>query len=552
MNGAEFIVRILIKSGSRTVFGYPGGTVLSLYDSLYRHRSEIRHVRTSHEQGSAHAADGFARMSGKPGVCIATSGPGATNLVTGIANAFMDSVPVIFITGNVEHSLIGTDSFQEVDIVGMTLGITKHSWAVRSPDMLIDAMTSAERICMTGRRGPVLVDVAKDVLDCDSPDYTDALEMFEPFSQTETACGAKTETAPDEEEISGVLGLIAESKKPLVICGGGVRQAGAGEELIEFARSAGAPVCQTLMGIGTLEPDEPLNLGLMGAMAGKAAKKALNECDLIIAVGARLGNKVADISGLVSGGKKLVQIDADRAEINKIVKADAYIASDAKMALRGILARSGGIAGRKPWLTRDSFAENVSGVQKHDLKKGFVDPEDIFAAVKKGAGNSLTVASDVGLHQLYTASHFPLGPADRFISSGGLGTMGFGIGASIGAKIAGPERTTVLFAGDGGFMMSMNELATVAAEKLPLIIIVMRNGELGMVREMQRKYCGRRYSQTKLGLKVNIPRLCSSFGIDGVRARTAVEIEQAVKDAVCENRAVVIEVRTVLRGAEND
>ena len=230
MNGAEFIVRILIKSGSRTIFGYPGGTVLSLYDSLYRHRSEIKHVRTSHEQGSAHAADGFARMAGRPGVCIATSGPGATNLVTGIANTFMDSVPVIFITGNVEHSLIGTDSFQEVDIVGMTLGITKHSWAVRSPEMLIDAMTSAERICMTGRRGPVLVDVAKDVLDSDSPDYINALERFAPFSQIPQ--GTKTGDAPDEDEISGVLRIVAGSKKPLVICGGGVRQADAGEELI--------------------------------------------------------------------------------------------------------------------------------------------------------------------------------------------------------------------------------------------------------------------------------------------------------------------------------
>ena len=544
MNGAEFIVRMLIKNNIRTVFGYPGGTVLSLYDSLYRHRKELKHIRTAHEQGAAHAADGFARMSGRPGVCIATSGPGATNLVTGIANAFMESVPVIFITGNVEHSLIGTDSFQEVDIVGMTLGITKHSWAVRTPELLAEAMENAFSISMSGRKGPVLIDVAKDVLEGEWPGFESVSENYLPAEPKEAP-------APESSDVARVAKLIEDSSRPLIICGGGAKQSGAGEELLELARTAGAPVCSTIMGIGTLPPDEPLNLGILGAMAGENAKQALRECDLIIAAGARLGNKVTDIAGLKASGKQLVQIDADRAEINKIVPADAYIASDAKAALKAILARLRGIPANPAWFSPSENASAASETAQMPLKRGRMDPETVFGAVKRQAGGDLTVVTDVGLHQLFTARYFPLGPSDRFVTSGGLGTMGFGLGASIGAALACPGRTTVLFTGDGSFMMNMNELSTVAAEKLPLIVIVMRNGALGMVREMQRVQCGRRYSQTKLDQKINIPKLCAAFGLKGIRARTPEELEQAVKDAVNENRAAVIEVRTVLRGAEN-
>lgn len=544
MNGAEFIVRMLIKNNIRTVFGYPGGTVLSLYDALYRHRKELEHIRTSHEQGAAHAADGFARMSGSPGVCIATSGPGATNLITGIANAFMDSVPAVFITGNVEHSLIGTDSFQEVDIVGMTLGITKHSWAVRTPELLAEAMENAFSICMSGRRGPVLIDVAKDVLEGECGLYDDVQGRFAMPVIKETP-------APESRDVALVTKLIENSLKPLIICGGGAKQSGAGPELLKLSRAAGAPVCSTLMGIGTLPPDEPLNLGILGAMARKDAKQALRECDLIIAAGARLGNKVTDIAGLKASGKRLVQIDADRAEINKIVPADAYIASDAKTALKAILARLNGIPAKAPWFSSAESASDEQKVQEQTLKRGWLAPEAVFDSVKRAAGGGLTVVTDVGLHQLCTARYFPIGPSDRFITSGGLGTMGFGLGASIGAFAAMPGRTTILFTGDGSFMMNMNELATVASQKLPLIIIVMRNGALGMVREMQKAYCGRRYSQTKLDQKLNIPKLCSAFGLKGVRAKTPAELEQAVKGAVNENRAAVIEVRTVLRGAEN-
>lgn len=548
MNGAEFIVRSLIAAGHDTVFGYPGGTVLSLYDSLYRHRKEIRHVRTAHEQGAAHAADGYARMSGKPGICIATSGPGATNLITGIANAFMDSVPVIFITGNVEHFLIGTDSFQEVDIVGMTLGVTKQSWAIRTPEMLVRAINSAAAIALSGRRGPVLIDIPKDILEKNNKAY-DCL--FSPLSATGDRpsfsrsvpvpadsffAPAATGDRPSFRELSV---LVGQAKKPLIICGGGVKSAGAGEELKKYASLIGAPICETLMGIGAVDRSFPLNFGLLGSMASDDAKKAFEESDLMISVGARLSNRVIDAGKLEDGKTKLIQIDADRAEINKIVRADAYIAADAKAALRGILAHSEGIVARKPWITRKTAPPPVDPFS----------PQQIFDAVRRAAPEKITVCTDVGLHQMFTAKYFAFREDDRFITSGGLGTMGFGLGAAIGAQIAAPDRPTVLITGDGSFMMNMNELTTVAAQKLTPVIIVMRNNQLGMVREMQRQQCGRRYSQTLIRQKINIPKLAASLGIRGVRADDEKTLEYEVRQALEGRYAVVIEVRTKKRGA---
>ena len=589
MNGAEFIVRALIRQGQKTVFGYPGGTVLSLYDSLYRHRKEIRHVRTAHEQGAAHAADGFARASSGVGVCFATSGPGATNLVTGIANAFMDSVPLVFITGNVEHALIGTDSFQEVDIVGMTLGVTKHSWAARSAAMLSDAMTRAFGIALGGRKGPVLIDVAKDVLEGDDPVYDTALEKIGPYAPG-TPCGGRGKCAgrgEDEacvtagqdagadagaefgvaagQDVDNAVRLMEAAKRPLIIAGGGAVASGAGEEVTELARKLGAPVCHTLMGTGLMPSGDPLNFGLLGQMASARVRAAADECDLLIVVGARLSNKVADLREFGTSGKKLLQIDSDRAEINKVVRADVYIAGDAKAALRGILTRSGGIVERRPWCggvdgyalpgenveidARATFSENDEiDAATRVVKKGYVDPIEIFDAVRRAAGEGITVATDVGCHQLYTARYFRFEPEDRFITSGGLGTMGFGLGAAVGAQIASPDRVTVLFTGDGSFLMNLNELSTVRNEGLPLIVVVLRNGQLGMVHEMQRKHCGRRYSQTSLGMKLNIPALCRAFGLRGARVRSAAELEAEVRKAVAAREPVVIDVRTILRG----
>jgi acetolactate synthase-1/2/3 large subunit len=588
MNGAEFIVRALIRQGQKTVFGYPGGTVLSLYDSLYRHRKEIRHVRTAHEQGAAHAADGFARASAGIGVCFATSGPGATNLVTGIANAFMDSVPVVFITGNVEHALIGTDSFQEVDIVGMTLGVTKHSWAARSAAMLADAMSRAFGIALGGRKGPVLIDVAKDVLEGDDPVYGEALERIVPYvpdvigaqgarGALDTPLGGRGEcggldtgveaeacvTAGQDvdagsggmagQDVDGAVRLLEEAKRPLIIAGGGAVASGAGGEITKLARKLGAPVCHTLMGTGLMPSGDPLNFGLLGQMASARVRAASDECDLLIVVGARLSNKVADLREFGASGRKLLQIDSDRAEINKVVRADVYIAGDAKAALRGILARSGGIGERKPWCcgvdVRETPGENDEiDAATRTVKKGYVDPADIFDAVRRAAGEGITVATDVGCHQLYTARYFRFEPEDRFITSGGLGTMGFGLGAAVGAQIAAPDRVTVLFTGDGSFLMNLNELSTVRNEGLPLIVVVLRNGQLGMVHEMQRKLCGRRYSQTSLGMKLNISALCRAFGLRGARVRSAAELEAEVRKAVAAREPVVIDVRTILRG----
>ena len=547
MNGAEYIVRELLASGTDTVFGYPGGTVVALYDALYKHRRELRHIRTAAEPGAVFAADGYARSTGRFGVCIATSGPGATNLVTGIANAFMDSVPLICITGNVDHHLIGTDSFQEVDIVGMTLGVTKHSWAVRSPELLTRAMQNAFRLCTGGRPGPVLIDVAKDVLEGESAVYDAALQTTGRTLYPEAA----SIKAPAAAQVSEAGTLLANAKKPLIICGGGARRAGAGTGLIELAERLGAPVCTTLMGLGTLPSGHPLDLGLVGAMASAETACALNECDLILTAGARFSNRSAGSVDFSGGGKTLVQIDSDSAEINKIVKADAYIEADVKVALDALSDwfETRGQTPRRPWFSPERQKDSAAcDIDHAALRKGCIAPADIFSAVRRAAGERVTVATDVGLHQLYTARYFPLEPEDLFLTSGGLGSMGYGLGAAIGAQLAMPERTTVLFTGDGSFLMDMNELATAAEQKLPLIIVVLKNGQLGMVHELQRTECGRRYSATVLKQKINIPKLAAAFGLRGMRVHSAEELEAAVRDAVTCRTAAVIEVRTYLKG----
>ena len=545
MNGAEYIVRELILSGTRTVFGYPGGTIVALYDALYRHRREIRHIRTAAEQGAAFAADGYARATGRFGVCIATSGPGATNLVTGIANAFMDSVPLICITGNVDHHLIGTDSFQEVDIVGMTLGVTKHSWAVRSPELLVRAMKNAPRLADCGRPGPVLIDVARDVLEGESALYDEAINSVR---HGENAAPESHDPVPSQVEEAGML--LNASRRPLIICGGGAHRSGAGPAISKLAKQLGAPVCATLMGLGTLASDDPSYLGLVGAMASPAALRALKECDLILTAGARFSNRSAGSVDFTGGGKKLIQIDSDSAEINKIVRSDAYIEADAREALEALSVwlRAHEVEDRSPWPDEARASDGAAIDSRLPLKRGFIDPAEIFGAVRRAAGKRVIVATDVGLHQLYTARYFPLEPEDLFLTSGGLGTMGYGLGAALGAQLAEPDRTAILFTGDGSFMMNMNELVTAAEQKLPVIIVVLKNGQLGMVHELQRKECGRRYSATVLRQNVSIPKLAGAFGLKGVRVHSAEELGAAVREAVAAKTAAVIEVRTYLKG----
>ncbi len=565
MNGAEYIIRKLISNGTETVFGYPGGTVLSVYDSLYRHRNEIRHIRASHEQGAAHAADGYARVSGRAGVCIATSGPGATNLVTGIANAYMDSVPVVFITGNVEHTLIGTDSFQEVDICGMTLGVTKHSWAVRDRETLIRAMNSAFRVAFEGRRGPVLIDVAKDILETDEKAYEE--DIIRSADGSPLAEHVLPRSAGFREETRAAASLIGSSVRPLIIMGGGARRSGAENAVSELAKRLGAPVCATLMGTGA-PVGVPENdwLGLPGLMAHPRLKRALELCDVIVAVGARLSNRVVDPAMFQEDTKKLVQIDTDRAEINKIVKADAFIEGDASEALKAVLELLPAER-RKSWLPRGDgngdFSGNGNangggsgncdgnGDGNGDGKAVFPSDKPFAAAleaVKEAAGEHLCVCTDVGLHQLYTARLFPFGKNDIFVTSGGLGTMGSGLGAAIGAAAAAPDRTVLLITGDGGFMMDMNELEVVARERLPVIVIIMRNDSLGMVREMQKKQCGRRYSQTSLSRRVSFTKIAGAFGITGKKARGVGELAAAVREAREKGIPAVIEYRLQYEG----
>jgi len=540
MTGAEFIVKAIIKAGTDTVFGYPGGTVVSLCDALYKERRFVRTVRTSHEQGAAHAADGYARASGRAGVCFTTSGPGATNLVTGIATAFMDSVPVVFITGNVECSLIGTDSFQEVDIIGITLSVTKHSFMVRSAGDLIKALDNAFRIAMADRQGPVLIDVPKDILEAQAAEYAAALESMQPSGALPEA--KATEPYPETEALASMRAKLLAAERPLVIAGGGARHSGAGGSILELARRLKLPVVSTLMGAGILPAEEPEYLGMLGKNAPDYIKRAVEECDLILAAGTRFSTRVREPE--MYRGKTVLQIDTDRAEINKLLVPDAFVLGDAaevlKTLLKGLPERQ-----KRSWTERLS-AEKAAGLKSRENReipgKGWLKGAEVLAELKAALGPGALIATDVGNHQMLTAACYPFDPEDTFLTSGGLGTMGFGMGAAIGGMLSCPGRRTALVTGDGSFMMNLNELATAAGEKLPLIVLVFRNRQLGMVHDMQAQSWGRRYSATKLGRLPDIKKLAGAFGIRGVKIRTLEQLREELSTAISENRALVLDI----------
>lgn len=526
LTGADIIVECLLEQGVDTVFGYPGGAILNVYDALYKNRDKIHHYLTSHEQGASHAADGYARATGKVGVCMATSGPGATNLVTGIATAYMDSVPMVAITCNVTLPLLGKDSFQEVDINGISLPVTKHSWIVKDVKNLAETIRNAFAIARTGRPGPVLVDVPKDVTGAIC-EYEPAVpELYLPVRERKITT----------EEIDTAVNMIKASKKPFVMVGGGAVISGASEALKEFVERIDAPVCDTLMGKGAFDGHDPRYTGMLGMHGTKASNLGVSRCDLLIALGARFSDRVIGNAKTFASGAKILHIDVDPAEINKNIKVDFSIIGDLKKVLerinRKLLRQS-----HPDWM-RYTRQLSESYPLNYDHTK-LTCPLVIEKLDELTKGNAI-ITTDVGQHQMWAAQYYTFSNPRTFLSSGGLGTMGYGIGAAIGAKVAFPERTVVNIGGDGCYRMNMNELATASRYNIPIIEIVIDNRALGMVRQWQTLYYGGRYSATVLEDKVDYCKVAEGLGCRAVNVTSVDELEPALKEAIASKEPFVI------------
>lgn len=526
LNGSEIIIECLKEQGVDTVFGYPGGTILNVYDALYKHSGEIRHVLTSHEQGAAHAADGYARATGKVGVCMATSGPGATNLVTGIATAFMDSIPMVAITANVGVPLLGKDSFQEVDIAGVTIPITKYSTIVKDVNKLADTIRRAFKIAKSGRPGPVLVDVTKDVTANTCEYYPCKPEEILPDMDHITS-----------EAMEKALELIKSAKKPMIFVGGGAILSDAATEVTEFVRKMDAPITSSLMGHGAFPETDPLYTGMIGMHGTKTSNFAVTKCDLLITIGARFSDRVTGNTKTFAKNAKILQIDVDPAEINKNVKVDAAVIGDVKVVLRELNRRM-------PQLEHKEWVEWVEDCEKKypmkydkDILTGPYIIEELYRVTKGDA----IVVTDVGQHQMWAAQYYKYTKPRTLLTSGGLGTMGYGLGAAIGAKFGCPDKVVVNVAGDGCFRMNMNEIATAARNNMPLIEIVINNHVLGMVRQWQTLFYDHRYSNTILNDKVDFVKFAESMGAVGIRVTKKEEVGPAIEKAVELNTTVVID-----------
>ncbi len=532
LTGAEIVIECLKEQKVDTVFGYPGGNILNVYDALYKHSSEIRHIRTSHEQGAAHAADGYARRSGKVGVCFATSGPGATNLVTGIATAYMDSVPMVAITCNVGLPLLGKDSFQEVDITGVTTPITKHNFIVKDVKDLAPTIRRAFRIAKKGRPGPVLVDIPKDVT---------AMEADYEYVSPDTK-GLVTSHDDDDFEISGAeldkaIELLENAKKPFIFVGGGAVISGAEKELLEFVKKLDAPVCDSLMGKGAFPGTDDNYTGMLGMHGTKASNFGVSECDLLVAVGTRFSDRVLGNPKTFAKNAKKLQIDIDPAEINKNIVVDSFVIGDVKSVLEKLNSR----------LSQMDHHEWVSHIRELSKKYPLDIPKDILSGpyiidsiYRKTKGDAVIV-TEVGQHQMWAAQYYKFKKPHQFITSGGLGTMGYGLGAAIGVKAADPKATVINIAGDGGFRMNMNEIITAVANDLPLIEIIINNHVLGMVRQWQDLFYGKRFSQTILDDGADYVAMARSMGAVSFCATTREEFDEALESALNEKKPVVID-----------
>ncbi len=542
LNGAAILIECLIEQGVGTVFGFPGGAVLPIYDELYKRQDRIHHVLTAHEQHAGHAADGYARASGKTGVCIATSGPGATNLVTPIATAYMDSTPIVFITGNVPQSLMGTDSFQEADISGMTMPVTKHNYLVTRVDKLADIVREAFYIASSGRPGPVLIDIPKDVQIAET-EYAPAsgaqlipkLSMKHPTAQLRPEGEAleryKVKAAPRLEQAAK---LIAEAQKPLIYCGGGVILSGAESELLAFADRVDAPVVSTLMGLGAVPADNPRMLGMLGMHGTHAANIAMQRCDLLIAVGVRFSDRALGNAETFAAQAKVLHIDIDRAEINKNVSTTLHITGDARVVLDLLLPRV-------EQKDNTQWMQQARSMMEEYLNDELFEPRKILRQMAAIAPE-ITVATDVGQHQMWTAQHFPFLHPRQLITSGGLGTMGFGLGAAMGAAASDPQgKPVALITGDGSFRMNLTELSTIGYYNIPVIVVIFNNGTLGMVRQWQTLFFGHRYSQTTLDRGPDFMKLAEAYGLSGTRVDTVEAFAAAFKTAVEKREPCIIE-----------
>ena len=542
LNGAAILIECLIEQNVGTVFGFPGGAVLPIYDELYKRQDRIQHVLTAHEQHAGHAADGYARASGKTGVCIATSGPGATNLVTPIATAYMDSTPIVFITGNVPQSLMGTDSFQEADISGMTMPVTKHNYLVTRVDKLADIVREAFYIASSGRPGPVLIDIPKDVQIAET-EYEPAsgaqlipkLSMKHPTAQLRPEGEAleryKVKVAPRLEQAAK---LIAEAQKPLIYCGGGVILSGAESELLAFADRVDAPVVSTLMGLGAVPADNPRMLGMLGMHGTHAANIAMQRCDLLIAVGVRFSDRALGNAATFAAQAKVLHIDIDRAEINKNVSTTLHITGDARVVLDLLLPRV-------EQKDNTQWMQQARSMMEEYLSDELFEPRKILRQMA-AITPEITVATDVGQHQMWTAQHFPFLHPRQLITSGGLGTMGFGLGAAMGAAASDPQgKPVALITGDGSFRMNLTELSTIGYYNIPVIVVIFNNGTLGMVRQWQTLFFGHRYSQTTLDRGPDFMKLAEAYGLSGTRVDTVEAFAAAFKTAVEKREPCIIE-----------
>ena len=526
LNGSEIIVECLKEQGVDTVFGYPGGAILNVYDALYKHSDEITHILTSHEQGASHAADGYARATGKVGVCFATSGPGATNLVTGIATAYMDSIPVVAITCNVTVPLLGKDSFQEVDIAGITMPITKHSYIVKDVSKLADTIRNAFRIAKSGRPGPVLVDVTKDVT-ANECEYTK--QQPQPIQRV-------TYTIKDED-VNNAVEMIKAAKKPYIFVGGGVIASDASEELKKFVYKVDAPVCDTLMGKGAFDGSDEHYTGMLGMHGTKTSNFGVSECDLLITIGARFSDRVTGNASKFAKNAKILQFDVDAAEINKNIKTDASVIGDALEVLKKVNDR----------LPQQEHAEWRNHIKDYEAKYPMKYNTDILNGplimekIYQMTDGEAIITTDVGQHQMWAAQHYKYKHPRTLLTSGGLGTMGYGLGACIGAKVGCRDKVVINIAGDGCFRMNMNEVATATRYNIPIIEIVFNNHVLGMVRQWQDLFYGKRYSATVLDDSVDFVKISEGMGAKAYRVTTIEEFENAFKEAVELNIPCVIE-----------
>lgn len=526
LNGSEIIIECLREQGVDTVFGYPGGAILNVYDALYKHSDEITHILTSHEQGASHAADGYARATGKVGVCMATSGPGATNLVTGIATAYMDSVPLVAITANVTVPLLGKDSFQEIDIAGVTMPITKHNYIVKDVNKLADTIREAFVIAKSGRPGPVLIDVTKDVTANEAE-----------YERKEPAVVEPVTKSIKEESVQNALEMIKAAKKPFIYVGGGAIMSEASKEVREFAKIVDAPVCDSLMGKGAFDGTDEYYTGMIGMHGTKASNFGVSQCDLLIALGARFSDRVTGNAKKFAMNAKILQIDVDAAEINKNVKTDESIIGDLKEVLKILNSR----------LEKQNHAEWIKEVQELKVKYPLTYNTEtltgpyVIEKLYEVTGGDAIISTDVGQHQMWAAQFYKYKEGRQLLTSGGLGTMGYGLGACIGAKVGRRDKVVCNIAGDGCFRMNMNEIATATRYNIPIIQIVLNNHVLGMVRQWQTLFYGKRYSATVLNDSVDFAKLAEAMGAKAYTITKKEEVEPVLREAISLNIPVVID-----------